>query len=451
MGILVSLAVCISRITTALSRRLGRQGAIISGTAAQIICPKIIAKLSAQVREKVIVVCGTNGKTTTINMIASVMEADGKKVICNRTGANLPNGVASAFVSAATRTGRIDADYAVIEVDEGYARRVLPQLSPDLLILTNLFRDQLDRYGEIDTTIELLAEAIQKTKDVTLLVNGDDVLCAYIAAQMGKPFFTYGIGERVEAGSVNEIREGRFCKLCGAKLIYSFYHFAHLGDYRCPRCGFHRPKPDFDGRNISLADPLSLDICCREERAHFQTHYRGLYTLYNLLAGYGAIRLSGLTGERFQQMLSSFRPANGRMETFRIQGCSVLLNLSKNPAGFNQNIAAVLSDTKPKDIIVAIGDKEQDGRDISWLWDVDFDALRDETVKQIWVAGTRAPDLCLRLKYEDIPSKEADRISSAVEEAVKTGTKNLYVLANYSMLSGVRALLKSLEEGDSHV
>ena len=450
MGILVSLAICTSRMITALSRKLGGEGTAYSGIVAQIICPNIITKLSAQVREKVIVVCGTNGKTTTMNMIASALEAEGKKVICNRTGANLPNGVTSAFVLAATRTGRIDADYAVIEVDEGYARHILPQLHPNLLVLTNLFRDQLDRYGEIDITISLLKEAIEKTKDVTLLVNGDDALCVYVASQAGKPFFTYGIGEDVGAGFVNEIRESRFCRFCGAKLIYSFYHFSHLGNYRCPRCGFHRPKSDFDGKNISLDAPISLEVCYKEEGVRFRTHYQGFYNLYNLLASYGAIRLSGLAGERFQQMLSAFRPANGRMETFRIQGCSVVLILAKNPAGFNQCIAAVLSDPQPKDILIAIGDRVQDGRDVSWLWDVDFGALRDKTVKQIRVTGTRAREMCLRLKYEDIPSKAEDQMGPAVQEAVKAGTKRLYVLVNYSMLSGARALLKCLEEGESH-
>ena len=458
VGFRGSVAIWFFRVTSALARKVGGHGETISGNVAQLLCPDILGRLSSQVREKTIVVCGTNGKTTTSNLIAAALEAEGYKVVCNRSGANMPNGIASAYLMAAGKCGKLDADYAVIEVDEGYAKTVFPQIHPDVCVLTNLFRDQLDRYGEIDLTMGLLGKAFQEADGLTLLVNADDVLSATLAQETGKPFETYGISNPQGTSSVNEIREGRFCKRCGGKLSYRFYHFSQLGDYHCPKCGLKRPAITFDGQEVNLS-PLSFDIVSLfqergkktplpGERRRFHTSYQGFYNVYNILAAYGAVRMVGLSAVHFQQMLSSFHPENGRMEHFRIQGCPVTLNLAKNPAGFNQNIAAVMQDKSKKDILIVINDKEQDGRDISWLWDVDFDALSDGSVNSIRVAGIRALDMCLRLKYVDIPSTVYTKIEQPIRDAVSSGAGNLYVLVNYSALFDTHAILKRLSKGE---
>ena len=447
MGLQFRFAIWASKKTAVLTRRLGGQGQTISGNVAQFLCPRALEYFASQVREKIIVVCGTNGKTTTTNLIASALQAEGKKVVCNRTGANMPNGVLSAFVGASGKGGTIDADVAVLEVDEGYARYVFPKLRPHLMVLTNLFRDQLDRYGEIDITMDLLEKAMGECDGLSLLVNGDDVLSYYLAVDSGKEFATYGVGEKVGAGAVNEIREGRFCKRCGAPLRYRFYHFSQLGDYECPGCGLKRPALDFDAREVDLGMPMGFTVVDGKEKRRLFTSYQGFYNIYNILAAYAALKLLGLSGDSFQGMLSSFHPENGRMERFSIAGSCVTLNLAKNPAGFNQNIAALMQDPAPKDIIIAINDKEQDGRDISWLWDVDFDALRDESIKSIRVTGIRAFDMNLRLKYVDIPSKACEGMEGAVIEALEQGTGNLYVLVNYSALYGTHGILKRLSEG----
>ena len=307
--------------------------------------------------------------------------------------------------------------------------------------MTNLFRDQLDRYGEIDITMNILEEMIRKVPKMKLIVNGDDALSAYLAMDSGNDSIYYGISKPVMKSKTNEIREGRFCKRCGERLQYSFYHYSQLGDYKCPKCGFCRPVPKYDASDVQVGDQLSF----RVEDKKIIANYKGFYNVYNILAAYAGIRTAGFGAEHFQNMLKKFNPENGRMEQFRIQGTSVTLNLAKNPAGFNQNISAVMQDSEPKDVIIAINDNAQDGIDISWLWDVDFDRFREESIRSITVSGIRCQDMRLRLKYVDIPSMLEADIEKAVRSRVAGGTGNLYVLVNYTALFSTRNILKKLE------
>lgn len=423
-------------------RKMGRQGVTWAGKIALKICPDILQLLSAQVREKIFVVCGTNGKTTTNNMLCAAIEAEGKKVICNHTGSNMLNGVVAAFVLGAGWTGHLDADYACIEADEASTRYIFPAIKPDYMILTNLFRDQLDRYGEIDITMNILEEMIKTLPKMRVIVNGDDALSAYLAIDSGNPYITYGISHPVMENKTNEIREGRFCKCCGERLSYSFYHYSQLGDYRCPSCGFCRPQPDYDAEDVKVDDQISFSV----EGKRITANYKGFYNVYNILAAYAGVRTAGFEGEHFQEMLNQFNPENGRMEQFRIKGAGVVLNLAKNPAGFNQNISAVMQDQNPKDVIIAINDNAQDGIDISWLWDVDFDRFRDESIRSITVSGIRCQDMRLRLKYVNIVSLLEADVEKAIRARIGDGTKNLYVLVNYTALFSTRNILKKLEE-----
>ena len=422
-------------------KKMGRQGVTWVGKIALKIYPPILKELAGEVRKGIFTVCGTNGKTTTNNMLCAALEAEGQKVICNHTGSNMLNGVVAAFVLAAGLNGHIDADYACIEADEASTKYIFPEIHPDYMVLTNLFRDQLDRYGEIDITMDILESMIRTLPQMRLIVNGDDALSAYLAMDTGNPCTFYGISRQVMKNETNEIREGRFCKKCGARLEYSFYHYSQLGDYLCPKCGFKRPDPDFDAYDVQVGDRLAFRV---EDRL-LSANYKGFYNVYNILAAYAGVRTAGFSGEHFNDMLRKFNPENGRMEQFRIQGAGVTLNLAKNPAGFNQNISAVMQDKSPKDVIIAINDNAQDGIDISWLWDVDFDLFRDESIRSITVSGIRCQDMRLRLKYVDIPSMLEEDVETAVRSRVKDGTGNLYVLVNYTALFSTRNILKRLE------
>lgn len=420
-----------------------RQGVTWAGKIALKICPDILANLASQVREDIFVVCGTNGKTTTNNMLCAALEAEGKKVVCNHTGSNMLNGVVAAFVLAAGWNGKLDADCASIEIDEASTRRVFPHFKPDYMVLTNLFRDQLDRYGEIDITMNILKEVMQTAPEMKVIVNGDDALSAFLAMDAGNPCITYGIGEKVmEDSDSREVREGRFCKKCGSLLEYDFYHYSQLGDYRCTGCDFKRPKLQYDASCVQVGDCLAFQV----EGRRISANYKGFYNVYNILAAYAAVRSAGIETEHFNEMLAKFNPENGRMEEFTINGAKVTLNLAKNPAGFNQNISAVMQDKSSKDIIIVINDNAQDGTDISWLWDVDFDRFAGEDIHSITVSGIRCQDMRLRLKYVDIASVLNADVEAAIMERVENGCGNLYVLVNYTALFSTRTALKRLEE-----
>ena len=444
---------------TALGCRLhGNSGSSLPGKAALVISPSVLKDLASKVRKKIFAVCGTNGKTTTNNILCHILEEEGNTVVCNHLGANMLYGVTGAFTEKAGLTGSLSADYACVEVDEASAYKVFSYMKPDYLILTNLFRDQLDRYGEIDTTMEMLLKAIQEVPDMKLIINGDDPLSVYMAEKSGHPFVSYGINEPVknnreispaaDAGSGAifsctedktdaEVREGRFCKYCGAPLRYSFYHYGQMGVYECTSCSFKRPAPMYAASQIHLDDGVDFSI----NGSKMETDFRGLYSVYNLLAVYTALKEDGHVCDRFSEQLKSFSPGFGRNEVFWFGDQRVILNLAKNPAGFNQNIDAMLEDAKEKDVIIAINDNAQDGKDISWLWDVEFDRIHDPGIRSVTVSGIRALDMQLRLKYVEIDSEMTQTTEEAIERRLASGCRNIYVLVNYTALFPIHQYL----------
>ncbi len=433
-------AVWASKAAAKICKLLGKQGVTWAGKIALMIDPDILSHLAGAVREKIFVVCGTNGKTTTNNLLCAALEAQKKKVVCNHTGSNMLNGCAAAFVLQAGWNAKLDADYACIEVDEASALRIFPHFRPDYMILTNLFRDQLDRYGEIDITMNLVRDAMNLAPGMKVIVNADDALSAFVTMESGNPYVTYGIGEKVFEESINEIKEGRFCKKCGAKMEYHFYHFSQLGDYYCSACDFKRPYIRYNASMIETGDHLAFTV----EGRRITANYRGFYNIYNILAAYAAAREAGFALENFQEVLDAYRPENGRMEHFLIRGTQIILNLAKNPAGFNQNISAVMEDKRKKDIIILINDNDQDGTDVSWLWDVDFDRFCADNINSIVVSGIRCQDMRLRLKYVDIPSELEPDVEKAIRERIANGCKNLYVLVNYTGLYSTHNILKKI-------
>lgn len=433
-------AVWAVRVLIFLGRLGGKKGSTTPGMIALKIYPSLLKELSAQVKEGIVVVCGTNGKTTTNNLIYSMLVSQGKRVVCNNVGANMLDGVATAFASCADWRGRLDADFACIEVDEISTVKVFEHLTPDYMIITNLFRDQLDRYGEIDITTDYLLKAAGKAPNATLVLNSDDPLVAALGKRTKNRCVFFGVGE--DTGTpLGETREGRFCGFCGEELIYKYYHYSQLGNYTCPQCGFSRPETEFEAKNISLDGAISFDTDGR----HICVDYIGLYNIYNILAAYVTVRLLDAVPDDLQRVLGEYKPQTGRMETFYI-GKQVIFNLSKNPAGFNQAISAVYDDKRTKDIIIAINDNAQDGRDISWIWDVDFERLGDVNARCIAASGIRHNDVSVRLKYAGVENRiDNGDIKKAIEEALKSNAEVLYVLVNYTALFSTHDILKGLE------
>ena len=439
-------AVRCAKITSFLSKKMNRgSGATLPGYVARRIAPNILKEISGQVRDKILVTMGTNGKTTTNAILCRALEAEGKKVIINRTGANMMNGIISAFVLATDRKSRLDADFACIEVDELAAAGVLPQLSPDCGVLTNISRDQLDRFGEVDITFNKLMAAVASVPEMKLIITCDDILSCSLAQESGNPYVTCGISEQIfDDISRSEIRESIFCRKCGSKLEYDFFHYGQLGIYHCPSCGWERPEPDFSAENITMREDglYSFDL----DGEHIDSTARTPYNIYNTLSAYTALKTAGAGYKKFKEMIESFDYGNNRESVFHIDGAKVQLHLAKNPIGFQQKVSLVLKDPAPKDIIIQINDTLQDGTDISWLWDVDFQYLADSNASSITTAGTRKYDMGLRLKYEDIPCRSTEDMEGTILELAKSGTKNLYVIVNYSGLYRTNHLLAELEK-----
>ena len=437
---IIAIAACKTLIKV--GKLMGKKGSSAPGTVAMKIAPNLLGDLAAQLDGDIIMVCGTNGKTTTNNLLCSLLENSGKKVVCNSVGANMLQGVACAFVAKATLGGKMNAQCASIECDEASLRHVVKHITPTKIVVTNLFRDQLDRYGEIEMTLGLLNEAIEKVPSAELILNADDPLSMQLGK--GRKCLYYGIDENCNV-SVDEAKEGRYCANCGSELNYNYYHYSQLGDYRCDKCGFARPTPDYSAKNISLSDGMVFDVFYKRKTTHLNLNYRGFYNIYNVLASFAAFEATNADTDNINEVFNNYKPQIGRMEPFVIDGKTVILNLAKNTAGFNQAIATVLGDPRKKDVLIAINDNPSDGRDISWIWDVDFEKLASSNVASIYAGGMRRHDTALRLKYAGFDNVAIKDISKdAINEMVHSSGDICYLLVNYTALFSTQDSLKEL-------
>lgn len=442
------LAVLACKLAIFASKLMGKHGSSMPGHLAFKIYPDVLKALASQIKREIIVVCGTNGKTTTNNLLYSFLSSSGHKVVCNRVGANMFYGVCCAFAAEANIFGRLNADFACLEVDEASTVKVFAHIKPDKMLITNLFRDQLDRYGEIEQTAGYLKRALEQSPDTELILNADDPLVAQFGLDKARKCRYIGVDEN----TADNNDESYFCVICGEKLEYEYRHYSQLGKYGCPKCGFKRPELDFKVNSISQDNGLKFKLEHSGKAIPFDVNYRGFYNIYNISLSYAAATLAVGEIADYQGVLARYKPQIGRMEEFSL-GKSTILNMAKNPAGFNQAISTVLKDTKTKDILLAVNDYEGDGLDISWLWDVDFESLNDSNVLNIIVTGMRADDLALRLKYAGIKEEKITKIKSLKDAAnllVSGKAEICYALANYTAVFSIQEVFKNMEkEADS--
>ncbi len=435
------LAVWAAKLATVAGHIVGKKSSATPGTIALKICPDIIRILSKNIKRGIIVTCGTNGKTTTNNLLNTALIKCGYTTVCNSLGANMVSGVATAFAMSCDIWGRLSADYAVLEIDEAAARRVFEHLSPDCMVVTNLFRDQLDRYGEIDITYSLLDEAISMADGVKLILNGDDPLTSGFGE--GREAYYYGISEQVLPQNESAKDEGTLCSKCGHEQSYNYVHYSQLGDYYCSRCGHKRPDIDFDATEVDLSGSMKFTV---NKKIKIDVNYRGFYNIYNILAVFSALSVLGINTDGFNNILSDYKPQIGRMELIDL-GKPFILNLAKNPAGFNQAIQTVMLDKRKKDVIVAVNDMVNDGQDVSWLWDVDFEKLDDGTLNTLSLGGTRLYDLALRFKYSGVRVDAAEQnMRQMLERCLKTDAEVCYVLVNYTVLFPTQSTMLEIKK-----
>lgn len=436
------------------------------GAIALRIDPLVLTDLAKSV-DPIVVVSGTNGKTTTTNLVADCLATSGKPLVCNREGNNLQAGVvtallvgpeeacgrggaaasskdaaAAASVQSDTASSAVSGPskpIACFECDELYTRYVLPRVKPRYFMLLNLFRDQLDRFGEIDRIQEVIVEALSKTPQTVFVYNGDDPLCAAIADRVSNRSVAFGIDGDLGL-SADRVSDSRFCQKCGGVLEYEYVHYDKLGSYRCASCGWSRPDLDFAARNVrATEDGFVFDI---DDRT-VETAQTGVYMVYNVLAAYAISKLSELVAfGGFQDRVRAYRPTNGRLQVFEFGERSVMTNLAKNPTGFNQNIRIVLQE-QGRVLALFVNDNDPDGHDVSWFWDIDFENWAEIEGLKAFVGGSRANDMQVRLKYAGIKASIVNDVAEVLSLA-DAADGRAYIIANYTALPDVRRDLEKM-------
>jgi len=442
------LALWLGKIISKILKILGKKGTTLPGAVARKVYPDLIGTLASFFPEGTIIVTGTNGKTTTNNLLAAILKSAGKSVAFNREGANMLTGIAVSMLQNISFTGKPLASVLLLEVDEATVPLLCRELSPRYAVVTNFFRDQLDRYGELDTTIKLVKDALPQTTG--LILNADDPLVAQIGCDRPDVVFFGTESLPVSHKSSSEPREGRYCFRCGQELSYAVYHYGQLGVYYCASCGFKRPEPDIEARAVRRDEQgISFTV----EGESFLVPLQGYYNLYNGLAAFSAADRLGISREKIKQGLAGFAADAGRMEPFSFSGCRVILTLVKNPTGFNQVLHTAIETNKPLRLLIAINDLAADGRDISWLWDVDFEILLSgaTVVKEVVCSGLRAEDMALRLKYAGFKAeqiaiiKDIDQAAELFLRNGRAGGEALYILPTYTALFPMREALLQIQ------
>ena len=445
---LLGAKLALSRAIGAASRRSGRGGGTtLPGRVLLRLEPEAIARLGAGLEKGTTVVSATNGKTTTAGMIAAILAADGRSPVHNRAGSNMTWGVATALLEQRGSEG-------LFEVDEAWLPRVTEQLEPSLIVLGNLFRDQLDRYGEMEALADEWAKTVaSRTGRTRFALNADDPLIADLGRDsdgVRREGVTYfGIEDPSQAlPELQHAFDAKHCRRCGRPYAYERAFVGHLGHYSCPNCGAERPAPEVAATAIELRgmDGSRVEIRTPEGGIEIELPLPGLYNVYNALAAIAAGLQLGVPPDRVAAALGEMRAAFGRVETIPVGEGSVSILLIKNPAGANEVLRTLLLEAGERgdvDLWIALNDRIADGRDVSWIWDADFELLGG-AVRRVVCSGTRAPEMALRLKYAGWPEEAIEvvpGIEASLDAAIAGSEGRLFALPTYTALLELRKLL----------
>jgi UDP-N-acetylmuramyl tripeptide synthase len=427
----------LSRIT----RRGG--GTTLPGDIARAIDPRILTKLSQDLVKGSIVITGTNGKTTTARLVSWLLEGAGNVVVANRAGANLIFGATAAAVNQAGRDGKLKADWGVFEIDEASLPKAVEELQPKATIVLNLFRDQLDRYGELETIAKKIEKALSALPEgATAILNADDPRVAEIGLGLPNKPRWFGLDDTsIAARELPHAADARTCPRCGASLKFDAVYVGHDGVYSCPNGDFARPQPDITATSITLDgfDSLAATIA----GAKIEMPLGGLYNCYNVLAAFAAVQTVGLKPDYIAERLRSFQAAFGRQERIEFRGRRLILVLSKNPAGFNETVRTAVELANGRNFVIGLNDRKADGTDVSWIWDVDFEMLKDKA-QVVIPAGVRAHDLAVRFKYAGIKAEEPQTDPGKALDLMIKLTKEgdtVHMLCSYTAMLDLRAEL----------
>ena len=432
-----SLAIIGTKLTAWGLRLLGRNAGNVPGRVALKLDRNIRDKIT--VTGKIIVVTGTNGKTTTTSMLAEVLKKAGKKVVYNQGGNNIDSGIAATLVKNADVSGRVECDYLLLETDEHWVPVLFDSanLKIDTLIVLDFFRDQLDRAGEMETIIDKLENFVRK-HPCNLVLNGDDPNVVRIGRENEGENYYYGINRLDSSYKISHDKmEGIICPYCKTPLTYEFYQYSHIGKFKCKKCGYQNAP-----RVTEVTKIEGHDFWVGKEE--YTTTNANLYNIYNLLAIITVGDIYGISHEVMREVFRTYQNQNGRYQRFEINGKTCILNLCKNPTGFNV-ILRPLKHTK-KELLLVLNDHVNDGHDVSWIWDIDFTEMQE--FERIICSGTRAYDMAIPVKCNDYDTGRIEvehNIEKAIEMLLETDGQK-YIITNYSPLMQVKGILEKLEE-----
>jgi lipid II isoglutaminyl synthase (glutamine-hydrolysing) len=407
--------------------------------------PHAIGLLARRLPHGSAVISATNGKTTTAAMTAAILERTGETLVHNRAGANMAGGVASALAAAARRGGReLDGELGLFEVDEFWLGPVVKELAPRALLLGNLFRDQLDRYGELEIIAERWAAVVARAPGSALVLNADDPLVADLGRDRSPLYF--GVDDdSLAIAELQHAADSKHCRRCGHPYAYEAIYLAHLGRYECPNCGARRPEPAVVARDVELRGIRSagFTLATPEGTARVELPLPGLYNVYNALGAAALCLALEAPLEAVVAGLGAVAPAFGRAETIALGGRPTSILLVKNPAGANEVLRTLALEGERLDLFGVLNDNTADGRDISWVWDADWELLAP-SVRHMTCSGTRAAELALRLKYAGVEPARLQvvpRLDEGLDAALADGDGPLYALPTYTALLELRDLL----------
>jgi lipid II isoglutaminyl synthase (glutamine-hydrolysing) len=439
----------LARAVGTASRTSGRGGGTtLPGRMLLRMAPDAISRLGEPLGGRVTLVSATNGKTTTAGMISALLAAEGRRPIHNRAGSNMTWGIATALLEQQGEEG-------LFEVDEAWLSQVVDRLDPGLIVLGNLFRDQLDRYGEIERLADDWARMVEaRTGRSRFVLNADDPLVADLGRDAdgdrreGVAYF--GLEDTAQAlPELQHAFDAKHCRRCGRPYAYEHAFVGHLGHYSCPSCGAARPEPDVAATAIELRGMRGSAVTVRTPRGELRLDLPlpGLYNVYNALAALAAGLELGVDPARISAALGDARGAFGRVETIAVADTDVSLLLVKNPAGANEVLRTLRLEEGEEglDLWIALNDRIADGRDVSWIWDADFELLAGAT-RRVTCAGTRAPEMALRLKYAGWPQEAIvveEEIPASFDAAVAAAPGRLFALPTYTALLELHRLLSS--------
>lgn len=442
MKVFLSCLVC--RFVHFVLQKLGRGATTLPGRVALKVKRNVLADLSKNV--KVIIVTGTNGKTTSCRIIEEGLKNAGKTYFINKSGANLITGITSSFIMNSTITGRSKYEYAIVECDENAFREVSRYIRADVVLVTNVFRDQLDRYGEVTHTLSAIKESVKNLPNAVICLDADCSLTYSMSREIPNKIVTFGVSVPFEKDAkAPEISDAKYCIFCKQEYSYTYHTYGHLGGFACTGCGYSRPEPDFAVTSVEELKPNHSIVVAsfKGNRNIVRVNIGGAYNVYNAIGCAAALSSAGVSDEVIIKSLERFNGAFGRMEQFTSGDNKINIILVKNPAGFSQTMSFLKSIDDDFTMILSLNDNAADGRDISWIWDVDFaDIFVKPNVKEIYVAGKRCYDMAIRVKYEGTHGREIKVIededyNKLVDIATSQG-RDVYIVPTYTSMMTMR-------------